>query len=100
MIHKLRCVTLIALSLYTTACAKVDRARPAVEIRTVEVLKPIPTPCLAITDWKALLAKEPARIAALLTGDARHDLDLVAASAIRLRAYTQALQAALRACAG
>lgn len=99
-IRNSRLVTLIALSLLTMACAKADRPAPAVEVRVERVETPVSVRCISVAQWKALLAREPAKIATQLTGNASHDLDIVSASAIRLRAYAEGLQAALKACVG
>lgn len=95
-IHKAACVTLIGLSLITSACTHADTPPPAVDVRIQRVEVPVPQPCLA----KDKIPDAPPKIAGLLNGDARHDLDLVSASALRLRAWGEAMQAALKACAG
>ena len=87
------------ISLFLAACAATTPP-PAVELRTVEVKVPVPTPCITAEQLNELIAREPARVSAQLTGDARHDLDIVAASALRLRAYAGELRAALKACSG
>jgi hypothetical protein len=95
MIHKARCVTCIAVLIYTSGCATTKPLPPAVELRTVRVEVPVPQPCLHAEQIPA----EPERIAPKLTGDARHDLDLVTAQAIRLQAWGRGMHAALIACA-
>lgn len=84
---------IVALAL--TACTHADTPPPAIDVRIQRVEIPVPAPCLA----KDKIPAEPEHIAGKLTGDARHDLDLVSASAIRLRSWGEAMQAALRACA-
>lgn len=70
------------------ACAHTPEGPRIVEI-------PVPVACVA----KDKLPSEPALIAPGLTGDAVHDLDLVAASNIQLRGWGRSLYAALVACA-
>lgn len=65
-----------------------------IEVRTVEV--PVPQPCLPADQIPA----EPASVASQLNGVAAHDLRIVAASALELRAWGQEMAAALHACAG
>lgn len=84
--------TLLALS----GCTKPDLPPPGIELRTITVEKPVAVACVKASDLPA----EPPKIASKLTGDARRDLDLVSASAIRLRAYGAELRAMLKACAG
>ena len=90
--------TLTALSL--AACATTKPAPPAIELRIEKQLVPVPVPCLAPDQYKALAAREPGRIGSQLTGDAVRDLDTVAASALRLRSYAEELLAAMKACVG
>lgn len=80
---------LAALSL--TACTTDS---PGIEVRTVEV--PVPQPCLAADQIPA----EPATVGHMLNGNAAHDLSIVAAAALDLRAWGQEMASALRACAG
>lgn len=80
------CLAALALS----ACAT---TQPGIQIRTVEV--PVPEPCLPADE----IPPEPPRINELLTGDPAHDISIVAASALRLRAWGQELSAAMKACA-
>lgn len=83
---------LVAISLYTSACQ--STAPGGIEVRTVEV--PVPQPCLPLSEIPA----EPETVSHLLNGMAAHDLSIVAASALELRAWGQEMAAALRACAG
>jgi hypothetical protein len=76
-------------------CAKTIQAPPGIEVRKVEVIKPVAVACVKVSD----LPSEPPKIAGKLTGDARRDLDLVSASAIRLRAWGSELRAMLKGCA-
>lgn len=69
-------------------------AEPGIEVRTVQV--PVPQPCLAAIE----IPNEPAQVASQLNGNAAHDLAIVAASALELRAVLKELRAALTACAG
>lgn len=90
----MRIVGLVLIGMLA-ACSTAKTPPPAVEVRTVTKTIPVPVPCLA----KADIPAEPEHVADRLTGDARHDLDIVAASAIRLRLWGQAMHAALVACA-
>lgn len=65
-----------------------------VEIRTIRV--PTPVACVPLDQIPA----EPPTVGHLLTGMASHDLSIVAASALELRAVVQEMRAALIACAG
>lgn len=81
----------IILALMLTGCAATPP--PGIEVRTVTVDRPVAVPCV-----KGPLPVEPERVADKLTGDAVRDLDIVAASAIRLRAYAGEMRAMLGAC--
>lgn len=85
---------IVALAL--TACTHADTPPPAIDVRIQRVEIPVPAPCLA----KDKIPAEPEHIADKLTGDARRDLDLVAANALRLRAWGDKMRAALLACSG
>lgn len=78
-----------------SACSITKLPPSAVELHAVRVEIPVPMPCLRADQIPA----EPERIASKLTGDAAHDLDLVSASALRLRSWGQRMMAALEACA-
>lgn len=84
----------IGLFCVISGCSAPKTPPPAIEVRTVETKVPVPVPCLA----KADIPAEPEHVADRLTGDARRDLDIVSASAIRLRVWGEALHAALVAC--
>ncbi len=79
--------------LFLAACGATTPP-PAVEIRTQRVEIPVAAACID----KSKIPAEPERIAGKLTGDARRDLDTVAASAIELRSWGQALRAMMVAC--
>jgi hypothetical protein len=89
----MRGVVLLAVAL--SACARPAVPPPAVEVRTVTVDRPVAVPCVRKSDIPA----EPAKIGDRLTGDARRDLDLVSASALRLRAWGRQMVAVLTGCA-
>lgn len=76
------------------ALAACNHTQPGVEIRTVKV--PTPVACLPADRIPA----EPGTVSHLLNGVAAHDLAVVAASALDLRAWGQEMAAALKACAG
>jgi hypothetical protein len=80
-------IALVALS----ACATTPGP---VEVRTVTVNVPVATSCVHASDIPAV----PAKIGDQLNGDSVHDLDLVAASAIRLRATLDIALSLLGAC--
>lgn len=83
----LACFVVLAL----TACTEQPGG---IEVRTVEV--PVPQPCLPADQ----IPDEPATVASQLNGVAAHDLAIVAASALELRAWGQEMAAALKACVG
>lgn len=83
---------ILAFSLLLAACQ--TPAEPGIEVRLVEV--PVPQPCLPADQ----IPPEPATVASQLNGVAAHDLALVAASALLLRAWGQEMRTALIACAG
>ena len=65
-----------------------------VEVKTVFVNVPVSVACVKPSQVPA----PPPKIGQLLNGDSQHDLNLVAASAIRLRAYGDVLLALVTAC--
>ena len=67
---------------------------PAIEARVVEKFVPVAVSCVKRED----IPPAPPRIGDLLNGDAAHDLPVVAASAVRLRAYAGQLAALLGGC--
>ena len=73
-----------------SACA----TTPAIRVQTVEVLKPVITPCVK----KAQIPAEPAA-AGSLPPDARQAADLLGAKVLELRGYGRKLSALLSACA-
>ena len=83
---------LIASVLLATACAQTPP--PAIEARVVEKLVPVAVSCVQ----RDAIPAEPPTISAKLTGDAARDLNTVAASAVRLRAWGRTLGALLGAC--
>lgn len=83
--------TLIAGLVTLTAC---QHTEPGIEIREVRV--PVPQPCLPADQIPA----EPETVGHRLSGNAVVDLPIVAASALRLRAWGRELHAAHVACAG
>lgn len=67
---------------------------PPTEVRTVTVDRPVAVPCVDRKDIPAM----PPKVGAQLTGEAGHDLDVVSASALRLRASLDKALALLGAC--
>jgi hypothetical protein len=90
----MRYLLLAALAL--SACSKPDLPPPAVEVRTVTVDRVVTATCVKASDIPDI----PGKVSGRLTGDARRDLDIVSASALRLRAVAVTMAAMLRGCAG
>ena len=67
---------------------------PGIEARVVRVEVPVSVSCVKAIDIPA----EPAKIGHLLNKDAGHDAPILAASAIRLRAWGGQLAALLTGC--
>jgi hypothetical protein len=84
------CVNILCMS----ACTTGPHPLPPTEVRTVEVKVPVPVPCVE----RSALPGMPAKVGNLLTGDAVHDLDVVAASNLRLRTALDKALALLGAC--
>ena len=80
-------VAMLALS----ACA---HGPGPIEVRTVEVVKPIPVPCVRPDQIPAM----PAKVGDQLTGDPVADVSVLAASNLRLRAAMGKALALLGAC--
>ena len=80
-------VAMLALS----ACATTPGP---VQVRTVEVVKPIPVPCVRPDQIPAI----PAKVGDQLTGDPVADVSVLAASNLRLRAAMGKALALLGAC--
>lgn len=85
-------VVLAALAL--GACAKPDAAPPAVEVRIQEVKVPVATRCVDPSS----VPNEPTKVGDRLNGQAAHDLDLTAASAILLRQWGRELRSLIQPC--
>lgn len=75
---------------YLSACATAKE--PGIEIRTVEV--PTPVQCVKAEQIPA----EPEKVGGQLSGNAPHDLSIVAESALSLRKWGQELRALLAGC--
>ena len=84
--------TLIAALLLAGCAGRVPP--PAIAATVVRVEVPVAISCVKASDIPA----EPAKIGGRLTGDAATDLPVVAASAVRLRAYAGQLAALLTGC--
>ena len=83
----------LALALLLAGCAG-RVPPPAIEARVVTVDRPVAISCVKASDIPA----EPTKIGDRLTGDAARDLPVVAASAVRLRAWGGQLAALLGGC--
>jgi NAD(P)H-dependent FMN reductase len=83
--------TIVVVALLLAACGHSEPG--GIQVRTVQV--PVPQPCLPADQ----IPPEPPKVATLLNGIAAHDLAIVAASALDLRAWGEEMEAALRACA-
>ena len=86
---KLSLTTAAALAL--SACA---HGPGPVEVRTVEVVKPIPVPCAKREQIPAM----PAKVGDQLTGDPVADVSTLAAANLRLRAAMGKALAVLEGC--
>lgn len=82
----------IAVAFALAGCATTQE--PAIEVRTVEVLKPVPVACV---DPESV-PSEPGKVGDRLNGNAAHDADLLAGSAIDLRQWGRELMALIRPC--
>jgi hypothetical protein len=71
---------MVAAASGLSACAG-KTPPPAIEVHTVVQKIPVPVACVD----KTKIPDEPPKIASQLTGEARHDLDITGASAVRLR---------------
>jgi hypothetical protein len=83
---------ILIAALLLSACSA-QTPHPIVDV-PVTVKVPIAVPCYSASD----IPTEPAKVGKDLTGDAMHDLDIVAASAFRLRAWGQSEAALLSGC--
>ena len=81
----------VAAALALSACA---HGPGPVDVRTVEVAKPIPVPCVKPEQIPAM----PAKVGDQLTGDPVADVSVLAASNLRLRAAMGKALALLVAC--
>lgn len=85
---------IVLVALLLGACAKPDVPPPAVEVRIQEVKVPVATRCVDPSS----VPSEPAKVGGRLNGQAAHDLDLTAASAILLRQWGRELRALIQPC--
>lgn len=94
LIMRIALIALCALALAGCGHQAKDPPRPpvAVEVLTVEV--PTPVACIDLAD----IPGEPPQIAGALTGDARQDVLIFAASAAQLRAWGGRAVALLSGC--
>ena len=83
---------ILIASLLLSAC-NAQTPHPTVDVPVI-VKVPVAVACYSASDIPA----EPAKVNKDLTGDAMHDLDIVSASALRLRAWGQSEAALLSGC--
>lgn len=83
--------SIVALAIALSACA---HGPGPVEVRTVEVVKPIPVPCVKRDQIPAM----PAKVGNQLTGDPVADVSTLAAANLRLRAAMGKAMAVLEGC--
>ena len=81
----------VALALALSACATTPGP---VEVRTVEVVKPKPVPCVK----REAIPAMPAKVGDQLTGDPVADVSTLAAANLRLRAALGKALAVLEGC--
>ena len=81
---------LLLLAAFAGGCAH----KPDVVIREV----PVPTPVTCVDP--ARIPPEPPRVAQRFNGNARHDLEILAANAQDLRQWGQEMRTLLEACVG
>jgi hypothetical protein len=83
----------VGAALALAACSTTPTARPVAE-KIVTVKVPQPVACVDASKVPA----EPKHVAGDLNGQAVHDLDIVASSAIELRTWGETLAALIRPC--
>lgn len=84
---------MIPAALLLSACAgRTDP--PAVQIVTQEVKVPVPVRCVD----PSAVPGEPVQVGSRLNGNARHDADILGASAIQLRQWGRELRALITPC--
>lgn len=85
---------LAALVLLLSGCAHEDIAPPAIVTKTLTVYVPVATRCIDPAQVKPM----PPLVGGLLTGDAQHDEDILADSAMKLRSALDADLALIGGC--
>lgn len=91
----MRILFAIPLALALTACSQSRPVPlPPVVVKTITVDRPVAVPCVKKSEVPAM----PAKVGGQLNGDAGHDLNVVSASALRLRAALGKALALLGAC--
>jgi hypothetical protein len=86
------CKHLLALGLTIALGGCGTTKEPGIEIREV----PVPTPVACVKADQ--IPAEPEKVGSQLSGDARHDLSIIAESALELRKWGQQLNALLAGC--
>jgi hypothetical protein len=85
----MRRLIMLPIIALVSACS---HAEPGIEIREI----PVPTPIACVKPEQ--IPAEPDKVGDQLTGEARHDLSIVAESALALRKYGGQLRALLEGC--
>ena len=84
----------IALAALALAGCAHTQDEPAVEVRIQEVKVPVPVACVDPDG----VPREPGKVGDKLNGNAAHDADILAGSAIDLRQWGRELMALIRPC--
>ena len=84
---------IVLASLLLAGCAHTP-SEPGIDVRTVTVEKPVAVACI---DREAV-PREPAQVGSKLNGNAAHDADLLAGSALTLRQWGRELRALITPC--
>lgn len=82
---------ILVLGLLLAGCAHKD---PEIQVREVPVISPV------VCVDPARIPREPPRVGRRFNGDAKHDLEILAASAQALRKWGQDMRALLQMCVG
>ena len=84
---------IVLASLLLAGCAHTP-SEPGIDVRTVTVEKPVSVACID----RDAVPGEPAQVGSKLNGNAAHDADLLAGSALTLRQWGRELRALITPC--